>query len=336
VTQPRIAVFARSANGNLNPTRSIGGQRSKLTRTVHGMAMDSVHDELFVPVPMAASILVFRGQADGDEPPIRVIQGPKTSLVFPFALAFDPVHDELIVTDGKGGTVFSFARTANGDVAPLRAIRGPKTRLGYMGGPAVDTKRDLLLVWSADPERTDKGAIFVFNRLDDGNVEPRAIIAGPNAGMGRPFNLAVVGDNIVATIFRNNYNSPYNQTQPRSEEFHRKVIAERVAAGAMPPKPVSQDPTVISLPSAFDSSDPGFIGVWRISDNGNIAPRFMVRGPSTGIVVPAALTIAPEHKEVIVADGASNSVLSFFLPEIFDNPTSKAASPAVKEESRSR
>jgi hypothetical protein len=71
------------ANGNMAPKRVITGQGSKLGRTIHGLAYDPVHDEIVVPNALADAILVFRGSANGDEPPIRVIQGLRTKLVTP-------------------------------------------------------------------------------------------------------------------------------------------------------------------------------------------------------------------------------------------------------------
>src|SRR5436309_1353979 len=48
---------------------------------MHDIRYDAVHDEIFVNNPFAQAILVFRGSAQGEEPPIRIIQGPKTRIV---------------------------------------------------------------------------------------------------------------------------------------------------------------------------------------------------------------------------------------------------------------
>ena len=44
---------------------------------MHGLAYDPVHDEIIVPVALSGALLVFRGGAVGNEPPVRVIQGPE-------------------------------------------------------------------------------------------------------------------------------------------------------------------------------------------------------------------------------------------------------------------
>jgi len=116
-------VFARMANGNVEPVRVIEGQATKMGRSIHGIAYDAVHDEIIVPSPTASAILVFRGAANGDEAPLRVIQGPKTRLVYPHTVSFDEKNKEIIVgdlADPYGMSISVFSREAEGDVAPLR------------------------------------------------------------------------------------------------------------------------------------------------------------------------------------------------------------------------
>jgi len=55
VSQPRIAAFARLANGNSSPVRIIGGQATTLEQTMHGLAYDATHDEVVVPVALGAA-----------------------------------------------------------------------------------------------------------------------------------------------------------------------------------------------------------------------------------------------------------------------------------------
>ena len=48
---------------------------------MHDIRYDAVHDEIIVPVPYAQAILTFRGGANGQEGPIRIIQGMKTGEI---------------------------------------------------------------------------------------------------------------------------------------------------------------------------------------------------------------------------------------------------------------
>jgi hypothetical protein len=67
---------------------------------MHGFAYDAIHDEIVVTSPLAQAILIFRGSASGEEPPVRVIQGPHTLIDGPPNLgndrvSIDPVNDEI-------------------------------------------------------------------------------------------------------------------------------------------------------------------------------------------------------------------------------------------------
>ncbi len=151
---------------------------------MHGIVYDPVHDEMVVPVHLAGAILTFRAGASGEEAPIRVIQGPHTRILRPETVTLDLKNDELIIGEDGGKDVMVFPRAANGDVAPLRTIRGSNTLLDEVRGVAVDPVRNLLVVSSRSDNKGPTG-IFIFNRTDDGNVAPRAVIAGPRSGILR-------------------------------------------------------------------------------------------------------------------------------------------------------
>src|SRR5207248_8986836 len=95
----RIAAFARLANGNVAPARVIQGQMTHLSRTTHGIAYDTTHDEIIAPNPLAAAVVIFRGGAVGEEAPIRTIQGARSGLSRPETVAVDETNDELVVGD---------------------------------------------------------------------------------------------------------------------------------------------------------------------------------------------------------------------------------------------
>ena len=59
------------------------------------------------------------------------------------------------------------------------------------------------------------------------------------------------------------------------------------------------------------------VGIWSIYDNGDVAPRWMIGGPQSGLKKPRGVALDPENKEVIVADMRLNAVLTYYFPEIF-------------------
>jgi len=184
VSEPRISAFARLANGNARPTRVIAGQTARVSRTMHGIFYDPTHDEIVVPVALGGAVLTLPGGADGGAPPLRVLQGAKTGLVQPDTLYVDVPHDEMIVDSGDD-SVLVFNRTASGDVPPIRKLGGPKTRIRNIYGMTVDSLHNLIVI----ANRVDTGGresedgILIFNRTDEGDVPPRAVIAGPHTGI---------------------------------------------------------------------------------------------------------------------------------------------------------
>lgn len=147
-----------------------------LGRTQHSVFYDEFHDEIVIPQPFAGAILTFPGGANGETPPIRIIQGPKTGLALNDVMTVDPVHNEYFVPRGQGGgMIHVFDRLAVGDVAPKRIVGGPKAGLG--GIPTVAWDLNLLIVEGRD-------GIYIYDRRAEGDIEPiRKITGGPRSGV---------------------------------------------------------------------------------------------------------------------------------------------------------
>jgi DNA-binding beta-propeller fold protein YncE len=291
VTQPRIAVFARLANGNAAPTRMITGQNTLLGRTIHGLAYDPTRDEIVAPNALADAVLVFRAGGTGAERPERVIQGPHTHMVTPHAVSLDLRNQEILVASLTGRRINVFRGDANGDATPIRVIEGPKTELGHVVGLAVDPERNLLAV-------ANTHEILIFNRTDNGDVAPRARIAGPKTGMtDEPWQMEFYRGRIFLAA---------------SNHFHENLY-EGVTLRA-DAKDVPDDPWLNPIL--------GFMGVWNITDEGDVAPLAMIRGPFSGLIHPVGLALNPKDGEIYVSDSVKNGVLSFLVPQFFPQDTS--------------
>ena len=142
---------------------------------MHDVRYNAVDDEIVVPQPFANAILTFRGAANGQEAPLRVIQGPRTQLGGS-RLAIDPVHQEIYALGGGG--ILVFPMKGEGDIEPIRVIRGPDTG-GPGGSIAVDPINNVIASLG------DNDSILFFNRTDSGNVRPRNVIQGPNTQIDR-------------------------------------------------------------------------------------------------------------------------------------------------------
>ena len=184
MAHPQIAAFARLAKENTPPTRALEGQKTLISRTIHGLSYDEIHDELVTPSPFGQAILVFRGAANGEEAPIRVIQGPRTKILgVTNTVGVDPVNNEILVPT-LPGSILVFDRLAKGDVAPKRVLAGPDTQIRTTtsltaespGQVHVDPVRNLMIINSG-------GKLLIFDRTASGNAKPKAVISGPKSGM---------------------------------------------------------------------------------------------------------------------------------------------------------
>jgi hypothetical protein len=271
----------------------LAGQKTLLTRDVHDIRYDAIHDEIFVTNSSAQAVMVFRGGATGEEPPIRVIQGPHTQLVGSEGggqmdrLDIDVVHNEIFIP--AGNSLLVFAREANGDVPPIRVIHGLDTQLNVARAIVVDPVHNVIIAGNDFENREplgggaiaprfivkgSPGGLLIFNRTDNGNVRPRAIIQGPKTRISRMQQMQVY-----------------------------------------PPKGW----IVVTCPGRVGSWDPkdAFIAVWNVNDNGDVPPRWVLQGPKSTLMKPRGVALDPNHKEIIVADMRLNAVLTFYFPEIF-------------------
>jgi hypothetical protein len=178
VAHPQIAIFARLAEGGARPVRKVEGQGSMLGRTMHGIVYNPVQDEFTVPQQFAQAILTYKGDANGEAPPVRIIQGPHTQLDAPEHVEVDVVHNEIFVPTRDAG-VLVFPRDGKGDVAPVRVLKGPDTMLSGDNVLVVDPVHNLLLVGGLAGRGQTR--LLIFNRTDSGNTKPKAVIGGPNS-----------------------------------------------------------------------------------------------------------------------------------------------------------
>ena len=276
---PRIAAFARLAKGGDEPERTIAGQKTLLNRAMHDIEYDEVNDEILIANPFAQAILTYRGGADGEEAPIRVLQGPSTQMAHPdYSAHLDKVNNELYVTEKE--YILVFPRTANGDVAPIRVIRGPDTRLINTRGMVIDPIRNLLIASTRD-------GLMIFPRTANGNVKPIRTIEGPKTGMNGPFhNLRIIPEKGLIIGILRNVRRGGEQQQAEGENVRRRG---RGRPG-------------------------GGIAVWNVTDEGNVPPIWVLSDPGANIG-GMRLALNPNHKEVIVGGGLNVKTYSF--PEIF-------------------
>ena len=187
---PQVAVYRKGASGNEKPKRLLIGDKTKLS-DAHGLAIDDQRKLLFInnwgnisDYRVAGtgrfeppSITVYPLNADGDTPPLRIIQGPKTQLDWPGAMSIDPDTGDLYVANDMGQAIIAFHSNDQGDVAPARVIKGPKTGITYPTGVFVDSKNKE--VWATN---LGNSTATVYPLMANGDVPPLRIIRSAEEG----------------------------------------------------------------------------------------------------------------------------------------------------------
>ena len=285
------------AKGNAVPTRVIAGQKTLLGRDAHDIRYDAVHDEIYVTNRDAEAVMVFRGGASGEEPPIRVIQGPHTqmSTTEEDRVEVDPVNNELF--GPTGDAVLVFPRDANGDIAPIRVLKGPHTRFRTAAAVAVDTTHNLMIIGGvigSPPVPRGSGSA-------SGSGSPAGGAGGPNAGVGG----LLIYDRTV------DRDTPAKAAigGPKSGVVRIQQIQVYAPKGWI----VATQPGLTTEQAPKDT----WIGIWSIHDDGDVPPHWKVGGPKSQMVKPRGVAIDPKHKELIVADMRLNAVLTYYFPEMF-------------------
>jgi len=256
--------------------------------------------------------------ANGNTAPVRVIEGGKTRLArTSHAIAFDDRNDEIVVPNPFAEAVLFFRGSASGDEAPVRAIQGPRTLLEDNDELALDTVHGEVIV----PTRQ---AILVFSRLANGDVAPLRIIAGPKTRLNRARGIAVDPINNIIAVGNRDPNGIliFNRTD-QGDVAPRRIIAGP-KTGIYATKGFSVNPARRQLIATVEargvqvnrSLGESFVGVWNYTDNGDIAPRAILKGPSTMLIAPRGAVLNLKDQEMYVIDKVQNGFYAFALERI--------------------
>ena len=209
-TVEKAVVFSRKAKGDVAPDRTFV--------TPHGAAgivVDEGRQELYLSIQHMHSVVVFNKTANGNDAPIRLLQGNHTLLADPHGIALDLKNDLMFVTNygtlhqflpndpgklfksnwplqtpvpGSGEmrapSITVYRRDASGDTAPLRVIQGPKTRLDWPAGLAFYPERNELFV-ANDMDNS----ILVFDASARADAAPIRVLKGPRTLVKNPSGL---------------------------------------------------------------------------------------------------------------------------------------------------
>jgi DNA-binding beta-propeller fold protein YncE len=258
-----LLTFPLDGSGDIEPRRELN-----VDHGAWGLFLEPTRDELFVTVQHVNKLSVYRRTAQGDDDPLRYIQGPRTELADPHGVFVDAARAEVFVSShgswrrtepGEGYTLFFgkraqrlykgppkplvpstgrfvlpsitvFPSTASGDVAPIRTIQGPKTGLNWPLGIFLDAESGELAVANGGDD-----SILFFDRAATGDVPPSRIIRGPSTELDGP--TAVFIDQARDEIWVSNWNN-----------HSATVYARAVSGNAAPRRVLRSAPKGTSFP----------------------------------------------------------------------------------------
>jgi DNA-binding beta-propeller fold protein YncE len=190
-----MIVFPGGAEGDVAPIRKLNTPHRNFAT-----AANEEKGEIYITIQYPPKVMVYRKDANGNDKPLRVLEGEHTLLYDTHGIALDVKRNLMFVGTWGNASDHKVAGTgkfyppsinvypldASGDTPPLRVIQGPKTQLDWAGGMSLDPDAGNLYV------ANDVGnSILVFHETDQGNVAPARIIKGDKTGLSHPAGISV-------------------------------------------------------------------------------------------------------------------------------------------------
>lgn len=286
--ETEMKVFPLGGNGDMAAARSL--------TVAHGSAdvfLDAAHDELFITTEHINKISVYRRAAQGNEQPLRYIQGPHTGLADPHGLFVDPASNELFVTNYG-----SWRETKENDDTESNA----NDRAGSKADEEARRKASALPL-PPSSGRFVPPFVAVYARTANGDAAPLRVIQGPLTGLNLPLG-----------VFRD----------PRSGEIvvansggDSVLFFDAHAAGDVAPIRVLKGsatnlkaPTGVAIDARshelwVTSWENHTTNVFSAAAQGNIAPVRFIRSvpkdaPPATFGTPGAVAWDPKRQEILV------------------------------------
>jgi len=175
ILYPGVSVFSNTANGNVAPTKVIGGSATTINSFLPGqIAVDSANNIYTAggSLAQANSILVFSSNATGNVPPTSMIAGSNTMLEDVVGIAVDSAGNIYAANGNVNGSTPSivvFSAGSTGNAAPVRTITGAATTMIAPGNLSVDSEGNVYVLNDLN--------VLKFGANATGNVAPSATIS---------------------------------------------------------------------------------------------------------------------------------------------------------------
>ncbi len=248
-----LTVWSREKKGNDTSDRTINTPHRGFA-----IAVDEGAKELFLTIESPPAVVVYPKGADGNQAPLRIVEGDKTQLAEVHGIALDTKNQVMYVVnqgptssntkdggwarDLKPGSPtvewtpdserWKYLVPGSGKVMPpsitvypLKA-NGDAAPVRIIQGPL--TQLDWPVHISLDVDRQElyvansvADDVLVFRASDNGNVAPIRVLKGPHTGLGKPHGVFVdtKNDELLVANFGN----------------HSSTVYKRDASGDTPP-----------------------------------------------------------------------------------------------------
>jgi DNA-binding beta-propeller fold protein YncE len=179
-THNYLSIFSHEQSGDVEPTRKL------LTpHRTFGIALDEKAKELYLTIQHPPAVIVWRKMAQESEAPLRIIQGYRTGLADAHGIAVDQESGRVYVVN-RGGTAslapnMGFAETAIAVKDNVRTWLHPEDWSDFY-------KQAWFIPGSG---RFEPPSITVYGPGATGNVEPIAVISGPNTQLSWPADIQI-------------------------------------------------------------------------------------------------------------------------------------------------
>jgi DNA-binding beta-propeller fold protein YncE len=223
-THDNVVMYSRDVRGNAPPTREL-----TIAHSGFGIAVDERAQEMYVTHQQDSAITVYKKTAQGEDSPIRLLQGDRTRLADPRSVVVDPDNKRFFVLNhghfhsnvpggvpaqvlggaGEGGTPDGKVNWPVGDPVPGTGKNFPSSITVYAIGAEGDTAPlytiegpNTQLNWpmgmAYDPRQNelfvanDTGqSVLVFSATAKGNATPARVLKGPKTGLENPTGVAL-------------------------------------------------------------------------------------------------------------------------------------------------
>ena len=271
-------------------------------------------------------VSIFSRNDDGDQAPLREIDGPATGLYDLGLMTLDPRRDQIAVINRFTSSVAFFdGGAAGGNTNPGRILTGADTALNDPSGiafycPKLNPTDENC---NANVSATDQ--YIVSNRISDSlttyaanagsNTAPVRSIYGYLTRLDQPSDLALnidpsgnpAKDEMLVTNSGNDSVTTYARLDFGNSQPLRTIVGSNT--GLAKPCGIAVDNQ--SNMFFVTNSDNNSITVYHTNDTGDIAPFITLAGSSTELASPCGIYIDGTNHEVIVANTGNDSILTF-------------------------